>query len=251
MCERKLSSLKDTTKMESVAHVRHPISLVIWYHHFNLFSTTEHKCCKLRLEVWKVYKPGWMFFHCKCQWLSRPFLAQQSYYGDVSSQQLAFPMVGLPSWPYAISWSKPMVCVSIHVKNADGHGCASIQPIDHCNQRKKWKKSVNSNWRLSLLIFRRHSQTYFGISNNWSKSTPRKVNLRKARFFFWTSSTWLGEINKNTTRKQMKIGFYSIYPDEFIHILSFNCKLSSILLPFAISKWNHNLYKYVLWHSRK
>lgn len=32
--------------------------------------------------------------------------------------------------------------------------------------------------------------TYFGISRSWSKSTPRKVNLRKARFFFRVSSTY-------------------------------------------------------------
>lgn len=79
----------------------------------------------------ECHKPGWMSFHCKCQWLSQPFLGRQSCYADVFWQQLAFPMVAPPFWLCAISWSKPMVYVSIHVKNADGHGYASIQPIDH------------------------------------------------------------------------------------------------------------------------
>jgi hypothetical protein len=58
----------------------------------------------------------------------------------------------------------------------------------------QWLSYEEIYWFTSTVVVSKQnvsfSPTYAGMSNSWSRSTPRKVNFLKVLFFFCVSSCW-------------------------------------------------------------
>lgn len=153
------SSLKNTTNLcpyrrpyETCSQSRHLVSSIKIHHHpvkcsimlsISLVPESRHFTSTSRsITIYSDSLPGWMSFHCRRRWSIQPFLGRRSCYASASWRRLASPVVGPLSWPCAISWSKPVACVSNRARIAGEHGCASTQPIGHCSRRATngWRK---------------------------------------------------------------------------------------------------------------
>lgn len=231
--------------------MRFSLSLVIWCHHSNktkhiaIVASRAYRC----VCVW-ICLLDWMLCRCRHRWWSQPFLGRQSCYANGSSRLLASRVAALLSSPCVVSWSKPMVCVSIHGRNVCVHGYASIQPIGHWNwiEKKLLKPrtfTICNEWRqlafISQIIF--HWRRY----SLWHIKQLVQIHTAVGEF---TERTLLLEsfVNLNIEKKSKLIGLRYGRVVNSIQINS-NRKLSTLhFVPIN----NHNLTPhtfYTIHHS--